>query len=288
MTRVAIIECDLSKVYEHRGVCYFSEMVREWLTSGSDFANMKFEIFFANAADSSLIMLPNVDAFDAFIIPGSHSNVSEDLLWMKDLGNFIRHAYQLRKKIFGICFGHQIIAHALGGYEQPCPPFNFGIDQVQFDLSRSNKNTRSWFRNNSRADDVFAVTSFKSHGCQVLRIPSFCTVLASSLRTPVESFSDGECILTCQFHPEFDRRVMIEIRPSTIGASSLFAGEGQKEAANVVEKHNNDFANVALRFLRGGNSPSRPSEIRGHRIGLCVLGVLATLGITFLLIRRNR
>jgi GMP synthase-like glutamine amidotransferase len=51
----------------------------------------------------------------AVLVPGSPAGVYEDHPWMEPLREFIRGAYAARTPMLGICFGHQVIADALGG-----------------------------------------------------------------------------------------------------------------------------------------------------------------------------
>ena len=56
-----------------------------------------------------------IDSVDGFIITGSKSSVYDDKSWIRDLEGLIQTLHAKRKKMVGICFGHQIIAKALGG-----------------------------------------------------------------------------------------------------------------------------------------------------------------------------
>jgi GMP synthase-like glutamine amidotransferase len=57
----------------------------------------------------------DVDTVDGFIITGSKSSAYEDKEWIRDLERLVRELHARRKKMVGICFGHQVIARALGG-----------------------------------------------------------------------------------------------------------------------------------------------------------------------------
>ena len=59
--------------------------------------------------------LPEPGEQDAVLITGSSAGVYEDHAWLDPLRDFIRRAYSVRTKMVGICFGHQVIADALGG-----------------------------------------------------------------------------------------------------------------------------------------------------------------------------
>ena len=59
-----------------------------------------------------------VDACDAYVITGSPQGVYDADPWIADLMQFVRDSYAAGKKLIGICFGHQVLAHALGGHSE--------------------------------------------------------------------------------------------------------------------------------------------------------------------------
>jgi len=58
---------------------------------------------------------PNPAGLDAIVITGSSAGVYEDHAWLPPLRAFIQGAYAAHTPMLGICFGHQIMADALGG-----------------------------------------------------------------------------------------------------------------------------------------------------------------------------
>ena len=56
---------------------------------------------------------------DAYLITGSRDSVYDDMPWIVELVNFVERAMAAGKKIIGICFGHQLMAHFFGGRVAP-------------------------------------------------------------------------------------------------------------------------------------------------------------------------
>ncbi len=130
----------------------------------------------------------------AYIITGSPAGVYDPLPWIEPLKAFIRGA-RGRAKLVGICFGHQIMAEALGGRVEKSPK-GWGLGLHHYDVKAS----APWM------DDGGRVSVAASHQDQVVTAPEGATVLAASAFTPyaILSYAGGDAI-SFQFHPEFDR-----------------------------------------------------------------------------------
>ena len=130
----------------------------------------------------------------AYIITGSPAGVYDPLPWIEPLKAFIRSA-QGRAKLVGICFGHQIMAEALGGRVEKSPK-GWGLGLHHYDV----KAWAPWM------DDRGRVSVAASHQDQVVIAPEGATVLAASAFTPyaILSYAGGDAV-SFQFHPEFDR-----------------------------------------------------------------------------------
>ena len=128
--------------------------------------------------------LPEVDAADGWLISGSRHGAYEDHPWIKPLEAFIRAAYGAHVPVVGICFGHQIIAQAMGGkVEKFARGWSVGATRYDFDGQQLVLN--AW------------------HQDQVVERPESARVLAHNDFCENAALLYDDRMLTIQAHPEF-------------------------------------------------------------------------------------
>lgn len=184
---------------------------------------------------------PTLDGYDAFLITGSRASVYEDLPWIGRLEHFVRELHQQRRTIIGICFGHQLVAQALGGKtEKAAVGWGVGVHAAR------------WYQRPkwaSDADEGFNL--LVSHQDQVTRPADGSTVLAGSDFCPNAVCQIGDHILTLQGHPEFVTgysRGLMEMRRDKLGAQVYQAG-----MASLQEPiHQRDVARWIIAFIKQG------------------------------------
>ena len=150
------------------------------------------------------------------IITGSASSVTERAGWMLETEALLREAVAARVPLFGLCFGHQILAQALGGEVARNPR---GREIGTIAVTRLGD------------DPLFAGLpgSFlvnATHVDSVVRLPEGAVVLAQSELEPVAAFVAGSA-RGVQFHPEIDGDIMrgyLEARREILLAEGLEVG----------------------------------------------------------------
>ncbi len=151
----------------------------------------------------------DIDECDGYIITGSKSSAYDNDEWIGELRNYIRTLSSQHKKMVGICFGHQLLAHVLGGITQKSD-VGWGVGVKSSDVLA----TPVWMQP--------PLTSFSllvSHQDQVVQLPSTATVIARGDYCPNAAFQMGDNILGFQGHPEFIRgysRQLMEMRRGII------------------------------------------------------------------------
>nr|WP_321483911.1 gamma-glutamyl-gamma-aminobutyrate hydrolase family protein [uncultured Cohaesibacter sp.] len=141
---------------------------------------------------------PRPDACNAWLITGSKFGAYEDYPWIHALKEFIVKAYAAGVPMVGICFGHQILAEALGGKVIKSEKgWGIGYQAYQW-----NKTKPDWLATTDLAGrDAFAILAF--HQDQVVEVPPQAKVIASSDFCPAAALVYGEQVLSFQGHPEF-------------------------------------------------------------------------------------
>ena len=179
----------------------------------------------------------NLDEADAYIITGSKLSVYDDVPWVKQLKEFVVQLHAAEKTLVGICFGHQMVAEALGGKTTPADSgWCVGVHTIKptaeaapYGLPDSEIHLRA------------------NHKDQVTKLPPGGKVLASTEACPIASMGLGEHILTFQAHPEFSdgyARALLNMRREIFGEElyQTAISSLEKEADNLrVARHIIDF-----------------------------------------------
>lgn len=148
-----------------------------------------FETETLDVADGQLPSDPS--AHDAYLITGSPAGVYDPLPWIAPLGEFIRSAKD--SKMVGICFGHQVMAEALGGHVEKSEK-GWGVGLHRYAI----RPAVPWM------DGAREIAVPVSHQDQVVVQPPATEVVASSDFTPYAALAWADRpAISFQFHPEF-------------------------------------------------------------------------------------
>ncbi|PWG16922.1 type 1 glutamine amidotransferase [Salibaculum griseiflavum] len=147
---------------------------------------------------------------DGWLITGSKHGAYEDHAWIPPLEDLIRAIRDSGRPLVGICFGHQIIAQALGGRVEKFKG-GWAVGRQAYDWEGETLHLNAW------------------HQDQVVSLPDGAEVIASNPHCAYAALRIGDAVLTVQPHPEFGHEViagLIEHRGDAVPDDQLDAARG--------------------------------------------------------------
>ena len=181
----------------------------------------------------------SIDSCDAYMTNGSKQSVNDDDIWIAKLENFIVSLYQANKPFVGICFGHQLLAKALGGVVEKSDK-GWGVGIHASTLMQE----KTWMQTS-----IEELNLVVSHQDQITILPKDAQVLYSSEFCPFSMIQVGDNFLGIQGHPEFTREyseALMELRKNIIPTDVCI--EGKKSLTK--EMNSSEVTKLLLNFLK--------------------------------------
>lgn len=175
-------------------------------TEYGDYVDMFRAMFATIGAHVSLTVYPvhrgtlphAVTECDAWLISGSRAGVYESLPWLAPLMDFVRAAHRAAVPQVGICFGHQLLAQALGGRAERAP-HGWGLGNIPVTLLAGP---------DGLAPPGSPIRLHMAHQDQVVRLPPRAVHRATTAHCHYAMFTLDGCVLALQPHPEFSTGFM--------------------------------------------------------------------------------
>ena len=198
-------------------------------------SNIRLSVF-----EATLGELPkSLNECDCYIISGSKFGVYEPHSWIPSLENWIKQAHINKHKLFGICFGHQIIAQALDGkLIKGESGYNLGIFKSKVCSPQAIKLI-------SKPE----FNAYYAHQDIVIKIPPQALNLFSTEHCQHAGFAIGNHIMTMQSHPEYTNEYMLTVLKTFAHMLSEKTKEACYHSVSLLLPDRKVLAEYILSFL---------------------------------------
>lgn len=207
-----------------------AELIERWISPS--FSEAKFTHIYVSIGEQ----LPNATDYDGYILSGSEKGVYDETDWMEPLKTLLGEIKTQQIPVFGICFGHQIMAEAFGGKaEKSDAGFVVGVHEY-----KAQENS---------------YTAHAMHQDQVVEVPEAATVVASASYCPVAALDYDFPARSVQFHPEFQKPLVEDAIEAFEGR--LLTDKEVAHARNTMRSGTVEptlYANEIAEFFRQANS----------------------------------
>ncbi|CAN6167006.1 unnamed protein product [Urochloa humidicola] len=164
------------------------------------------------AIDGEFAAPEDIDGYDAY----------GDDPWILRLCRLVRDLHAARRRVLGVCFGHQLICRALGGRVGKAPGgWDVGVREVSISYAAA---APCLFLDALRERGGHLprrVRIIEVHQDEVWEVPEGAEVLAYSDKTGVEMFRVGEHMLGIQGHPEYTKDILLSLVNRLLNAGSI-------------------------------------------------------------------
>ena len=217
--RIGLLECD-----------HVNDSLRH---IAGDYRDMFTKLFAHHAPEIELtffdtrngILPDSIEDCDGYLTTGSRFSALDDEPWINELKSFIREAAGREWPFVGICFGHQVMAEAMGG----------SVSRVEWGIGAhptNIKHTEFWM-----IPKAGSCSLLYSHRDQVVELPDHAVVVAEAGHCPFAMFSLGERMIGIQGHPEFPLEyleALVRSRTAIIGEEKVSAADFRSETDSAL------------------------------------------------------
>ncbi len=230
--RIGVLLCDhaMAELGHLIGGDY-DNLFEDFLLTAAAACGVAVDVSFFDAVNGVLPAQP--DICDAWVVTGSQHDAYADNEWTNDLRAFLRDAIATRARVVGICFGHQLIASALGGSVEPTALWRIGPQRLTL-----------------HATPWFPETQVHLHGMHrdiITVLPPGATVIGEGTTAEVPAYLLGDNVFCVQDHPEFPTpyvAALIAARADRIDAATSSA------AQDAIRRQPTDGAELGRMIIR--------------------------------------
>ncbi|XP_031132088.1 gamma-glutamyl peptidase 5-like [Ipomoea triloba] len=185
-----------------------------------------------------------IGEFDGFVITGSCNDAHGNDAWICKLLNLLHKLNSMKKKVLGICFGHQILGRAIGGKTgRATGGWDIGVTTVHLKKSKVFTSLKM---------PAF-LNILEVHQDEIRELPAKAEILAWSIKTGIEMFKYGDHFMGIQGHPEYTKDILLNLVDRLNRGNFIKDDMAAAAKARVAENELNREAwkKLCISFLKG-------------------------------------
>ncbi|KAJ0077972.1 hypothetical protein Patl1_37096 [Pistacia atlantica] len=190
-----------------------------------------------------------IGSYDGFVITGSCSDAHSNDVWICRLIALLKKLDSLKKKVLGICFGHQVLGRSLGGKTgRANKGWDIGVRTIQ--LSSSSSSSSKLF---SSIKIPIALSIIECHRDEIRELPAKAEVIAWSDKTGIEMFRYGDHMMGIQGHPEYTKDILLHLIDRLLQRNFIMESFAEEAKAKLeeLEPDSEAWKKLCISFLKG-------------------------------------
>ncbi|KAJ8764758.1 hypothetical protein K2173_009156 [Erythroxylum novogranatense] len=185
-----------------------------------------------------------IESYDGFVITGSCNDAHGNDPWICKLIILLKKLDAMKKKILGICFGHQILGRALGGKTgRAISGWDIGVTTIHFTSTKMFSSLKI----------PTPMSVIECHQDEIRELPPRAEVVAWSDKTGIEIFRCGNHIMGIQGHPEYNKDILHHLIARLAARNAIEHSFAEEVKVNLVGKEPDSVAwrKLCTNFLKG-------------------------------------
>lgn len=188
-----------------------------------------------------------IDDYDGFVITGSCSDAYGNDLWVCRLLGLVKTLDAKKKRVLGVCFGHQILGRAIGGrVGRAHSGWDIGVRTINLSASSS--------KLFPSLNIPSSLPIIECHQDEVIELPPKAEIIAWSDKTGIEMFRYGDHIMGIQGHPEYNEDILRHLIDRLLQKKCITEKHSTELRSKFLESGEPDkesWRKICVGFLKG-------------------------------------
>ncbi|KAJ4716761.1 gamma-glutamyl peptidase 5-like [Melia azedarach] len=185
-----------------------------------------------------------IGSYDGYVITGSCNDAHGNDVWICRLISLLKQLDSMKKKVLGICFGHQVLGRSIGAKTgRAIKGWDIGVTAVHLSSSAKFSSLKL----------PAALSIIECHRDEIRELPAKAEVIAWSEKTGIEMFRYGDHMMGIQGHPEYTKDILLYLIDRLLQRNFIVESLAEEARAKVkeLEPDREAWKKLCITFLKG-------------------------------------